>query len=86
MKGSVAQGEAGGGGKSEREEFSMLGLLLRIATLATALSLVFAGYLLERRRQNNKLSFEKKVYSMKNAKCKSQINLLAKKFIYIPMR
>ena len=59
MKGSVAQGEAGGGGRSE--EFSMLGLLLRIATLAAAVSLVFAGYLLERRRQNNKLSLEKKV-------------------------
>ncbi|MGB7532564.1 MAG: CARDB domain-containing protein [Halobacteriota archaeon] len=61
MKGSVAQGEAGGGGKSKSEEFSMLGLLLRIASLGVAVSLVFAGYLLERRRQNNKLSLEKKV-------------------------
>ena len=53
MKGRVAQSEGGGGGGSERTEFSWVGLLIRIAMLAVAAVLVYAGYLLERRRQNN---------------------------------
>ena len=60
MKGTVAGSEAGGGG-GERGEFSLVKLLLRLVMLAAAVSLVCAGYWLERRRQNNKLSLEKKV-------------------------
>ena len=52
MKGIVAQSEEGGGGG--KGEFSLLGLLLRLAMLAAAVALVCAGYLLERRRQNHK--------------------------------
>ncbi|NQE05538.1 hypothetical protein C5S32_06675 [ANME-1 cluster archaeon GoMg1] len=48
MKGSVAPSEAEGGGKGE--EFSMLGLLLRLGMLVAAVFLLFIGYLLERRR------------------------------------
>ena len=51
MKGTVAQSEEGGGGKVE---FSILGLLMRLAVLAAAVVLVCAGYLLERRRQKRK--------------------------------
>jgi hypothetical protein len=51
MKGTVAQSEEGGGGKAE---FSILGLLMRLGMLAAAVSLVCAGYLLERRRHNSK--------------------------------
>ncbi|MCK4542312.1 MAG: DUF3344 domain-containing protein, partial [Spirochaetales bacterium] len=54
MKGTLSQSEAAGGGsEGERAEFSWVGLLLRIAMLAVAAVLVYAGYLLERRRQNN---------------------------------
>ena len=63
MKGKVASSEAGGGGEGvgTGEEFSILGLLMRLAMLAAAGTLVCVGYLMERRRQNNKLSLEKKV-------------------------
>ncbi|MCK4736389.1 MAG: hypothetical protein KAT65_28305, partial [Methanophagales archaeon] len=53
MKGTVAQSEAGGGG-GERGEFSLVKLLLRLAMLAAAVSLVCVGYLLEKRRHNSK--------------------------------
>ena len=59
MKGTVASSEEGGGGG--KGEFSMLALLMRLAMLAAAVSLVCVGYLLEKRRHNNKLSFKKKV-------------------------
>ena len=59
MKGSVVSGkEAGGGGKGE---FSFVRFLMQLVMLAAAVALVVVGYLLERRRQNNKLSLEKKV-------------------------
>ena len=60
MKGVVVPGgkEAGGGGKGE---FSLLAWLIRLALLAAAGSLVCTGYLMERRRQNNKLSLQKRV-------------------------
>ena len=52
MKGSVVSGkEAGGGGKGE---FSLVRFLMQLVMLAAALSLVCAGYLMERRRQNHK--------------------------------
>ena len=52
VKGSaVSSEERGGGGKGE---FSLVALLLRLTMLAAAVSLVCAGYLLERRRQNHK--------------------------------
>jgi len=60
MKGVVVPGgkEAGGGGKGG---FSLLAWLIRLALLAAAGSLVCAGYLMERRRQNNKLSLQKRI-------------------------
>ena len=58
MKGSVVSSEAGGGGKGE---FSFVRFLIQLVMLAVAVSLVCVGYLMERRRQNNKLSLEKKV-------------------------
>ena len=52
MKGSAVSGkEAGGGGKGE---FSLVRFLMQLVMLAAALSLVGAGYLLERRRHNSK--------------------------------
>jgi len=51
MKGRVVSREAGGGGKGE---FSLLGLLLRLAMLAAAVSLIIVGYWHERRRQRHK--------------------------------
>ncbi|MEA2074691.1 MAG: DUF3344 domain-containing protein [Euryarchaeota archaeon] len=54
MKGAVASSEAAGGGGGERGEFSLVKLLMRLAMLAAAVSLVCAGYLLERRRQRHK--------------------------------
>ena len=62
MKGIVVGGGAAeGGGGGERGEFSWLGLLIRIAMLAVIIVLVCAGYLMERRRQNNKLSSQKRI-------------------------
>jgi len=60
MKGVVVPGgeETGGGGKGG---FSLLAWLIRLALLAAVGSLVCAGYLMERRRQNNKLSLQKRV-------------------------
>ena len=60
MKGVVASSEeeGGGGGKGE---FSLVRFLMQLAMLAVAGALVGVGYLHERRRQNNKLSLEKKV-------------------------
>ena len=59
MKGSVVSGkEAGGGGKGE---FSFVRFLMQLVMLAAAVVLVGVGYWLEKRRQNNKLSLEKKV-------------------------
>ena len=52
MKGTVVSGkEAGGGGKGE---FSFVRFLMQLVMLAAAFSLVFVGYLLERRRQKHK--------------------------------
>ena len=59
MKGKVASSEEGGGGG--KGEFSLVAWLIRLAILAAAGALVCAGYLIEKRRQNNKLSLEKKV-------------------------
>ena len=54
MKGIAPQsGAERGGGDGERGEFSLVGLLIRLAMLAVAAVLVYAGYLLERMRQNN---------------------------------
>jgi hypothetical protein len=62
MKGTVPQsGAEGGGSGDERGEVSWVGLLLRLAMLAAAGALVGVGYLMERRRHNNKVSLEKKV-------------------------
>ncbi len=58
MKGTAAWSEEEGGG---RGEFSLVAWLLRLVMLAAAGALVGVGYLHERRRQNNKLSLEKKV-------------------------
>jgi hypothetical protein len=52
MKGAVAQSEEGGGGG--KGEFSLVGLLIRLAMLAAAVVLVCVGYLLERRRHEDK--------------------------------
>ena len=57
MKGIVVSSEEGGG----KGEFSLVGWLIRLAMLAAAVSLVCVDYLIEKRRQNNKLSLEKKV-------------------------
>jgi len=55
MKGIVVEGGgAAEGGGGERGEFSWVGLLIRIAMLAATILLVYIGYLMERRRQNNK--------------------------------
>jgi len=55
MKGIVVEGGgAAEGGGGERGEFSWVGLLIRIAMLAVTIVLVCTGYLMERRRQNNK--------------------------------
>jgi len=53
MKGVVVPGgeETGGGGKGG---FSLLAWLIRLALLAATILLVYIGYLMERRRQNNK--------------------------------
>jgi len=53
MKGVVVPGgeEIGGGGKGG---FSLLAWLIRLALLAATILLVYIGYLMERRRQNNK--------------------------------
>ena len=56
MKGRAVSSEEGGGRK---EEFSMLALLLRLGMLAAAVSLVCAGYWLERRRQRKDINSEK---------------------------
>ncbi|RJS71356.1 DUF3344 domain-containing protein, partial [Methanophagales archaeon] len=62
MKGIVVEGGgAAEGGGGERGEFSWVGLLIRIAMLAVTIVLVCTGYLMERRRQNNKLSLQKRV-------------------------
>jgi hypothetical protein len=54
MKGTVVSGkEAGGGGKGE---FSLVRFLMQLVMLAAAVSLVCAGYWLERRRQNKSQS------------------------------
>ena len=60
MKGVVVPGgkEAGGGGKSE---FSPFRFLMQLLMLAVTIVLVYAGYLMERRRQNNKLSLQKRI-------------------------
>ncbi|MBA7511250.1 hypothetical protein ES705_03241 [subsurface metagenome] len=52
MKGSAVSGEEGGGGG--KGEFSLVALLMRLMMLAAAVVLVCVGYLMERRRQNNK--------------------------------
>ena len=52
MKGTVVSGkEAGGGGKGE---FSFVRFLMQLVMLAVTVSLVCAGYWLERRRQKHK--------------------------------
>ena len=51
-KGKVVSSEEGGGGG--KGEFSFVGFLMQLVMLAAAVLLVCAGYLHERRRQNNK--------------------------------
>ena len=51
-KGKVASSEEGGGGG--KGEFSLVRFLMQLVMLAAAVLLVCAGYLMERRRQNNK--------------------------------
>ena len=53
MKGVIVPGgkEAGGGGKGE---FSPLRFFIQLVMLAATIILVYIGYLMERRRQNNK--------------------------------